>query len=317
MPSYLRPIPTRDGQGIKEWQYQRGAWYLTYSKDQLLTGIFRRSQTNYDLGEPCLGAQLIDIEADLQASNYNNIVFQKGGLLGMAVLLESGASTRRGAGPTAYAQYLQAQLSANNSGMRAGYETVVFENTKDVKILNDLGNMDLAFGKSSDKCAKQIAHVWGVPHEMIGIVTNASQQYHAAAMMDYGVAQLDKTILEVLRYTNKFINEKILPAFGIRNVRVESVPRRNSVTRTATQAGTDLGQLNVVSKNEYRSGWLGLPEWDGPQGDEALMVNELDGGTKPGANGGGGKPSALITPPKLPSVRVEVEADQTNDQGFN
>lgn len=308
LPAYLRPIPTRDGQDIKEWQYQKGAWYVTYGKDQLLTAQFRRSQMNYGLGEAPLGAALLDIEADLQASMYNNVLFQKGGLLGIAVLLEKGSThNRAGAGPSAYAQYLQATLNANNSGARSGFETVVFENTKSIEVLNDLSSLDGAFHKSSDKCSKQIAHCWGVPHEMIGIVTNANQQYHAASMMDYSAKQLDKTIQEVTAIGDDFVNTKIFPACGVSpNVTIKAVPRNNSVTRTATQSGVDLGSLvGVVTINEYRSAYLGLPPL-GPEGDVALTKLTLDGGTKGGEGGAGAMPAQIIKPVKMPAANRDV-----------
>ncbi len=317
LPTYIRPIPTFDGQRIKEWQVQEGAYYRIYSRDALLTTQFRPSMRNYDIGSPPLGAALTEIEGAVSASEFSNVMFQKGGLFGIAVLLEGASQGQgRGKGPSAYAQYLQAAMQSNHSGNRGAYETVVFENAKDIKVMNKLSEMDAPFMRASDDAAKKTSHVMGIPHEMIGIITNANQQYHPSSMMDYSAKQLDKTIAEVLDVTDTFINTKIFPLLGIKNVRIVASPRYNAVTRVATQAGTDLASLQgCVSVNEYRQEWLGRPPIEG--GDVALMPWIMDGGTKPNATGGGAKPSAPIKPPVMPRVEQDVEenSDLGNSEG--
>lgn len=303
LPSYIRPIPTYDGMHIKEWQVQEGAYYRIYQRDDLMYCQFRRSGKNYDIGSPPLGAVLVDIEGDVSASEFNCALFQKGGLYGIAVLLESQQGGSRGKGPSAYAQYMQANLQSNHSGNRSAYESVVFEGAKDVKVLNKLSEMDAPFMRSSDSTAKKSAHAFGIPHEMIGIITNANQQYHPSSFLDYNMKQLDKTIAELLDVVDTFINTKLFPMLGIKNVRIVASPRYSSVTRVATQAGLDLGSLyGVVSVDEYRRDYLGRGPLPNGEGLKMLQKVQLDGGTKPGATGGGGKPSQVIIPPDLPPI---------------
>lgn len=313
LPPYLRPIPTVDGQHVKFWQYQRGTIYETYKRDELLYAQFRPSMRQYDLGNPPLGAVLVDIEADMAATMYNNMVFQKGGLIGLAILLDNGAGApnSRRANKSAYAEYLQAELNANNSGARTGYQSVVFENTKSVEKLNDLNSLDGAFHKTSDKTAKQIAHVMGVPHEMIGIITNANQQYHPSSMMDYSAKQFDKSIAELMDVVDTFINTKIFPMFGIMDVRVKATPRYNSVTRVAAQAGTDLGGLyGVLSVNEYRTEFLGRPPIEG--GDISLMKITPSTDT-PASEGKPGSSTSIIVPPPMPPIESPIEDDEEDE----
>lgn len=303
LPSYIRPIPTYDGQYIKEWQVQEGSYYRIYQKDELLTCQFRRSGKNFDIGAPPLGAVLVDIEGDVSASDFNCALMQKGGLYGVAVLLEGaqGGATR-GKGPSAYAQYLQANLTSNHSGNRSGYESVVFEGAKDVKVLNKLSELDAPFQRSGDSSAKKTAHVMGVPHEMIGIITNANQQYHPASMMDYSATQLDKTIAELLDVVDTFINEKILPALGIKNVRVVAMSRYNAITRTATESLKDLSAIqDFISINEGRTQFLGLPPVEG--GDRA--ITPYTALTSKSGGEGGGSNQALIKPKPMPPVPGE------------
>lgn len=315
LPSYIRPIPTYDGMNIKEWQVQQGPYYRIYQRDELLTCKFRQSGKNYDIGSPPLGAVLVDIEGDVSASEFNCALFQKGGLYGIAVLLEGAQNGQsRGKGPSAYAQYMQANLQSNHSGNRSAYESVVFEGAKDVKVLNKLSEMDAPFQRSSDSSAKKSAHVMGIPHEMIGIITNANQQYHPSSMLDYGAKQLDKTIAELLRIVDKFINDKILPLLGIKNVKIVASPRYSSVTRVATQAGVDLGSLyGVISIDEYRRDYLGRGPLPDGQGRKMLQKLQLDGGTKGGEGGAGAKPQQQIIPPDLPEIPDDTD---DSDLGF-
>lgn len=309
LPAYIRPIPTFDGQNIKEWQIQKGAYYKIYSRDSLLYTQFRPSAKNYDIGSPPLGAVLTETEGAISASEFSTAMFQKGGLWGIAVLLEGmQQGGPRGKGPSAYAQYLQAALQSNHSGNRAAYETVVFENAKDVKVMNTLSEMDAPFTRASDDAAKKTAHCLGIPHEMIGIITNANQQYHPSSMLDYSMKQLDKTIAEVLDITDTFINLKIFPLLGIKNVRIIASPRYNSITRVATQAGVDLGSLyNVVSIDEFREEFLGRPPLPNGLGNMALQKVQLDGGTKGGEGGAGAKPAQVIVPGPMPAIIQDIE----------
>lgn len=317
LPSYIRPVPTYDGQRIKEWQVQEGPYFRTYQRDDLLYCQFRRSGKNFDIGAPPLGAVLVDIEGDVSASEFNCALFQKGGLYGIAVLLDGaqgGTGGTRGKGPSPYAQYLQANLQSNHSGNRAAYESVVFEGAKDVKVLNKLSEMDAPFQRSSDSSAKKSAHALGIPHEMIGIITNANQQYHPSSTMDYSAKQLDKTIAEVLDVTDTFINNKILPLCGVKNVKVAASPRYSSVTRIATQAGVDLGSLyNCITIDEYRQDYLGRGPLPNGEGQRALSKIILDGGTKGGENGAGAKPQQVIIPPKLPVMEDDSSEDDSPD----
>lgn len=302
LPAYIRPIPTYDGQYIQSWQVQYGAYYRVFDKDELIYTQFRPSARNYDIGSPPLGAVLVDIEADVSASDFSCALMQKGGLYGIAVLLEGAAQGQsRGKGPSAYAQYLQAALTSNHSGNRSAYETVVFENAKDVKVMNKLSELDSPFQRQGDMSAKKTAHALGIPHEMIGIITNANQQYHPSSMLDYSMKQLDKTIAEVLDITDTLVTTKIFPMFGVKNVRLVASPRYNSVTRVATQAGVDLGSLyNVISVDEYREEFLGRPPLPDGKGQIALQKIQLDGGTKGGEGGAGAKPSTVIVPGPMP-----------------
>lgn len=311
LPAYIRPIPTFDGQNIKQWQVQKGACYQLYGRDDLLHAVYKKSAKNYDIGVPPLGAVLVDIESDVAASDFGCAMMQKGGLFGVAVLLD-GQNQSRGKGPSAYAQYLQAALQANHSGNRSAYETVVFENAKDVKIMNKLTDMVQPFAHAGDTSGKRTAHVMGIPHEMLGIITNANQQYHPSSLLDSSMKQLDKTIAELLDAVDTFINKRLFPLLGVKNVRIVASPRYNSVTATAAKALLDYSSIqNFMSVNEGRVNYAGLPPIEG--GDVALTKLVLDSGTKGGEGGAGAKPSQPVPLNPMPPMLQDIEQD--SDEG--
>ena len=301
LPHYIRPILTPDGQKIIAWEYQLGNGCIIYGKEQLLHQIYRPSQRHYEIGNPPLGAMLIQIEADIQADMYNNVMFQKGGLMGMAILLDRPVGNFNNS-LSSYAQQLQAELSANHAGARTGFDAVVLENTREVKMLNDLSTLDGAFHKGSDKCAKQIAHCMDVPHERLGIITNASQQYHAARFSDDMTEQFDKAVNEITNVTDDFVNTRILPMIGFNDVQIRAKSRYNSLARTATQSGVDLGQLfGVISVNEYRVEFLKLHPIKG--GDVMLTKYPAAIPTSPT-----GSPAyTVIPPPPMKSDDFELQ----------
>lgn len=274
LPQYLIPIPDASQQIILGWQYQIGWQALLFEKDELLHQKYRRSMQNYNLSNPPLGSLLVDIEADIAASGFNNMVFQKGGLWGLAVLMETAKNQGiPGASSQNAAKQMAAEMNANHSGGRAAYETVVFQGAKDVKSMGNLGDMDGAFHKGSDKCAKQIAHVLGVPHERLGIITNANQQYHAASLEDKNALQFDKTIMEGMRLVDNFINTEMLPRMGIFDVQLRAKERYNAFTGVMARALLDLAKIDgLITKDQALTEFMRLPPIGGSEGAKALRV---------------------------------------------
>lgn len=272
LPHYLRPLMTPDGQKIMGWEYQVGFGTVQFGINEILHQVYRRSMRHYDIGNPILGSLLVDIEADIQGSMYNNMVMQKGGLYGLAVLMDNPKGpTVPGVNGLTMARQVEAELRANHSGARSGFETIVLSGAKDVKSLGSLKDMDGAFHKTSDKVAKQVAHVLGVPHEELGIVTNANQQYHAARLQDYNAVLFDKAIEEVVSVVDKFINTRLLPLMGITDVQIRACKRYNSLTRTATQSLLDLASIeNFMSHDQALVEILKLPPKGGKDGSQPL-----------------------------------------------
>lgn len=274
LPQYLEPRFSADGQRVIQWCYYVGFVSYLFDADQLWHEVYRKSMRHYDLGNPPLATLLTDLEADIQASMYNNMVFQKGGLIGLAILME--ANNKNGIPGTNTMQLgrqIEDELRANHSGARAGYDTIVLSGAKDIKQLNKLADMDGAFHKGSDKCSKQVAHVMGVPHERLGIVTNSSEQYHAASLEDQAALRFDQSIYQVIRVPDKFINTKIFPACGINDVQIRARERYNAFTEKMAIAIAHLGKLDgLMSVDEARVDIMHLPPLGGKEGKMPLRV---------------------------------------------
>lgn len=272
LPHYLRPLLTPDGRKIIGWEYQIGFSTMIFKRDEILHQVYRRSMRHYDIGNPPLGSCLIGIEAAIQGEMFNNMVMQKGGLYGLAVLLESPKGpTVPGVNGLTMARQVEAELRANHSGARAGYETIVLSGASDVKQLSPLKDMDGAFHKISEQVAKNVAHVMGVPHEELGIVSNAQQQYHAAKLYDAQAKNFDKSIEEVVSIVDKFLNEQLFPLMGIKDVQIRAKKRYNSLTRTVSQTILDFGQIDgFMSIDEARVGIAELPPLGGKEGKRPL-----------------------------------------------
>jgi len=270
-PQYILPKVGTDGRTIVGYWYQWSATkQIFFPVNKLMHGIYRRSHRHRQLGMPPLGCLLTCIEGDMQADMYNMMVFNKGGLFGYAVLMDAPKNGRM-PGQNNLARQVQEELRSNHAGARSGFDGVVLEGAKDIKQLNHLEALDGAFHKGSDKAAKQVAHVQGVPHERLGIVTNANEQYHAARLEDGSALQFDKSMNEALLPVDQFLNTVFLPAIGINDVKIQAKKRYNALTRTATQSLLDLGSLDgVMSIDEGRTEILKLPPFGGEEGKKPL-----------------------------------------------
>lgn len=267
LPQYIRPILSVDAQRVLGWEYQLGYGFLRFDKKDLLHQIYRPSMRHYQIGSPALGALLQELEADIQAGMYNNLVFQKGGLLGMAILLNDPKGPTVGGGLSAFAKSLQMEMNANHSGARAGFDTVVLENTKDVKVLNDLGNMDGAFHKTSEKVAKQVCRVLDIPYARVQDNSNSKKIYDAAKLQDQDAELFDKAVNEVVNVVDRFINTVLFPMMGIKDVKIRARRRFNTFTAAAAKAGVDISMIfGAMTLDEMREEIWKLP----PHADEAM-----------------------------------------------
>jgi hypothetical protein len=277
-PHRIFPIMDQAKEKIIAWELSNGLTNQVLTKDEVKHLVYKPALRNPDIGMPPVSCMLVDIEADMQASIWNNMVFQKGGLVGLVILMETlkeGQVNLPGVSNSEMARQLQMEMNANWSGARSGFGSVVIQGAKDVKKVNDIQSLDGAFHKTSDKTSKQMAHVLGVPHERLGIITNASQQYHAARLQDFQMKYFDDSIREVTKIVDHYLNTQILPLLGIRDVKIKAKDRNNSMTRVITQSGVDIATMdNIMTKDEYRVEYLKLPPLGSPIGDEFMRLSK-------------------------------------------
>lgn len=301
-PQFLRPIMHNQRREVVGWEYDLGIGFIRFGINDLIQGVQDPSMTCPQIGSPRLGALLVDIEADIQASMFNNTVFQKGGLIGIAIMMEPpNANTVPGqGGVNNYANIMEAKLNSNKSGARAGYGYGVFEG-KNIKVekLHDLKTMDGAFHGTNERVKKDVAILLGVPCSRVGVMLNTAGVYNAIGLEDGAILQWDKSVNEVIAEALEVVNEQMLPLLKITDVFMKHHKRYNAMTRTATQSMLDLAQIDgVMSIDEGRVQFLKRPPLGGPAG--AMPLRRI--------------PNVSATSEGVPAVRpVPIPAEEHND----
>lgn len=301
-PQFLRPIMANNRREIIGWEYEIGMGFIRFGMDDLIQGIQDPSMACAQLGSPRLGALLVDIEADIQASMFNNTVFQKGGLIGIAIMMDppNKGSVPGAGGANNYAALMEAKLNANKAGARSGYGYGVFEgpNIK-VEKLHDLKTMDGAFRSTNERVKKDVALLMGVPVARVGVMLNTSGVYSPVGLEDAAQLQWDKSVSEVVADAHKTANEKLLPLLKITDVYIKQHKRYNALTRTATQSILDLSQVDsLMSIDEARVQILKRPPLGGKEG--AMPLRRI--------------PNVSATSETVPTVRpVPIPAEEQND----
>lgn len=273
-PQFLRPIMSNHRREIIGWEYEIGIGYIIFGLDDLIHGVQDPSMASPQLGSPRLGSLLVDIEADMQASMFNNTVFQKGGLIGIAILMDVSKNPNNvpgSGGPNNLANVMEAKLNSNKAGARAGYGYGVFEGVHKIEKLHDLAAMDGAFRNTKGDAKRDVAIVMGVPPSRVGVMLNTAGVYSPIGLEDMSALQWDKSVNELIAEVHETANDILLPMVKILDVQVKHHKRNHSGTRAATQAVLDLSQIDgVVSVDEARTIWLKRPPIGGTQGSAPL-----------------------------------------------
>lgn len=300
-PQFISPIMDNKSRTIIGWAYDTGWGYLRFRLDELIHGIQDPSMACPQLGSPRLGSLLVDIEADIAASMFNNTVFQKGGLVGIAILMDPSKSNPvpGAGGVNNFAALMEAKLNSNKAGARGGYGYAVLEGAKDVKRLNDLEKLDGAFKGTNQRVKKDVALLMGCSPADVGETLNTAGVYSALGLEDSAALQWDKSVNEVVAEALETVNENLLPLLKVLNVRMAHHKRYNALTRTATQSLLDLSQIDgIMSIDEGRVEFLKRPAFGGIAG--AMPLRRI--------------PNVSATAEGIPAVSpVPIPAEEQND----
>jgi len=227
------------------------------------------------IGDPPLGPAILDIEADMAASAFNNQVFQKGGLLGLIVSIKVPDTIDPfGDEELDYTEELQERVNTEFSGAKAGQSMLVSPNIDNVYNVNPVGKLDSSFKTLHYETAKTIALCLGVPPEKIAVSRSDTLQYIPSLVEDSVNTSFDKSMNNLINYIDEFINEKILKErFGITDILIQSGGRYGALTTNACEAIKTLADAGpIITVNdafERILGWEPLPA-DNPRGQWVL-----------------------------------------------
>lgn len=223
------------------------------------------------IGDPPLAPAILEIEADMAASAFNNQVFQKGGMLGIILSMRIPDSTDAFRDEELDAvDELQEKVNSQHSGSKAGQGMLVVNNLDNVYNPNPIGGLDSSYSKLHYETAKTVALCMAVPPEKINVSRSDNLQYIPSLVEDSVNAAFDKSLNSLVSYVDEFINEKVLKGlFGITDIIIQSGGRYGALTLTATEAIKTLADagpiITVNDAYEKMLGWEPLPA-DDPRG---------------------------------------------------
>lgn len=228
------------------------------------------------LGDPPLSPAILDIEADLAASAFNNQVFQKGGLLGLIISVKTPDSGDPFDDDELDAvEDLQDRVNDQFSGAKAGQSILVSNNIENVYNPSPIGKLDTSFKTLHYETAKTIATCLGVPPEKIAVSRSDTLQYIPSLVEDSVNTSFDKVLNALTSYVDEFINERILKEqLKISDVRIQAGGRYGSLTKNAADVIKTLAEAGpIITVNDALERILG---WEPLSGDHPRAYVVLD-----------------------------------------
>lgn len=269
LPERLIPVLDVWSENIIAWDYEEGGKSLRYSLDGL-DHVMTYSTRSRQLGSPALTSMIVEIEADMQATFFNNTVMQKGGLIKgiLSLAAPDGGDSINDQSYVEYADKIQQLINKKMSGVKGGGQLAAMFGIQDFFDLGKISDIDGIYQKSSDRTAARVSLLLGCPAERMGI-RNYSQYQNIAQVTDSVALSMDNRIYMLTSKVADYINTEILQKrLGVHNIFIQESGEFNSVSKSAAEFGkivSDMGS-NVITVNEFRTKVL---RWE-PLEDEEL-----------------------------------------------
>lgn len=277
LPEKILPILDTYGDYVLGWEYIIGnkRFYFNLGEiDHLKTYNLRSMQ----LGNPALAPIVVDIEADLYASIYANMMFQKGGLVRAIVSLgdskdspEDVSSLNENVG-LHFAQEIYELFSRQYSGVRGANQLTFLPNVKNVFPITNPKDLEGPYKETSDRTAMKSAQLLGVTPRQIGIHL-FSQYENKSQTEDSEALGSDNHRYYLLNITDSYINNTILKNYlGVEDVELKFSGEYSSLSRNGAEFGkmiSDMG-CDAVRVDEFRVRVLHWEPIGGPEGEEFL-----------------------------------------------
>ena len=301
LPEKVLPILDTYGDYVLGWEYIIGnkRFYFNLGEiDHLKTYNLRSMQ----LGNPSLAPVVVDVEADLYASVYANMMFQKGGLVRAIVSLGDSkdspddiASLNENVG-LHFAMKIYELFSKQYSGARGANQLTFLPNVKNVYPITNPKDLEGPYKETSDRTAIKVAGLLGVQPRRIGIHTT-SQYENKVAVEDAEALASDNHRYYLVNITDNYVNKTLIQNYlGFDDVELQFSGEYSSLSKSAAEFAFNIAQCgaNIITVNEFRTRVMHWEPLDGADGDKyignvknaALLLKQAATSTPPGRGGG-------------------------------
>lgn len=269
--------PNRDE--VELWNYFIGYSGIVLYPEQVDLVYTFSSRTNV-MGAPPLGPIVVDIEAAMHSSIYNNTVMQKGGLLrGILALkdINNGGGVINDKTVIDLAEQLTKWYDRRFGGVRGAGQLAVGPFVDKWIDMNKIGEMDGACLTLNDKVGLRTCGVYGVPAGRCNLAPG-SQYTNNAEVFDTISLSFDNEIYWTQGLSDDYLNI-ILAENDFGDVRIEPRGEFSSISKAAAEflnyismAYKNSGCL-IMTVNEFRTRILRWEALDGPIGD--MYIGEI------------------------------------------
>lgn len=257
LPEKITPRLDVIGETIVAWRYYYGGrnYDIPLSDvDHLKTTSLRSLQ----LGTPSLQPLLVDIEASMFASIFNNTAFQKGGLIKAIISIEPPPTNFDSVvNPNIvfdFVKKLQEMYQRQFSGVRGALQLMFSPMVKDVHNLISPKDLEGIYKETNDRTAMKAAVVLGCTPERIGIPRQS--QYQNNALVDDSVSlSFDNNQYYLVGIVDDYINNVLIPRlFGTNEIYIQASGEYGSISTSAAEFGAAIAQLGakVITVDEFR-----------------------------------------------------------------
>lgn len=273
LPERVVPVMDNFGDFVTGWQYyiHGQELFIPLGKvDHLKTYNLRSMQ----LGSPALASVLTDIEADMYASIYANMIFQKGGLIRAIVSLgnvKDVAEDVANLNPNTaldFALKVWELFTRQQSGLRGAAALTFLPNVQNVYPITNPKDMEGPYRETSDRTASKACNILGISPGRLNVHT-FSQYENKISVEDYNAIDSDNHRIFLAAIVFNYVNKVIIKEYaGVSDVEIGFSGEYCSTSKNAAEFAQYLANAGArtITSNEFRTRclhWEADPDLEG------------------------------------------------------
>lgn len=272
-PDRIRPYWNTSKHYIQGWYYDDNGYQKLYGKDELVH-LKTYSARTQEMGAPPISSLIVDLEAAMFASVYNNTLFQKGGMVGHLIALKSdpkAAINERG--QSLVAEIMQAKWDKRFAGVRGTGQTILSPMIENLFRMSVPGEMDGTHQHLIDNVDRKAALLLGVSPERIGVPIT-SQYQDKGLTSDRVIEAFDNNVSYLSGIAYAFFTQVLHQQMDMTDIIITSGGAYKTMAVAAAQYAKLLAESGgVITVDEFRTMVLKLPAFGGELGGRLLDVS--------------------------------------------